>query len=88
MPITAGVSGSPVIDANNEVIGVMIENPIPEIADLTQLIQAELVQKPQGGVFIGGFNTNKVLAEIAYILTGFVSSGAGYAVSVSYLTSQ
>ena len=85
IPITSGVSGSPVINDANEVIGIVVENPIPEIADLTRLIQAQLQQQPMARVIIGGFDTNKVLAEIAYILTGFVSSGAAYAVPISYL---
>jgi len=85
IPITAGVSGSPIIDDSDDVVAITVENPIPEIADLTNLVKTQLQSKPGANIMIGGVDTNKTLAEIAFILTNFVSSGAGYAVPVSYL---
>lgn len=83
MPITPGASGSPVLDDNDEVIGVVSENPTVWFGDLNNLIQ-------YGQQVNGGFNAPvsdlpKMLAKLAWIVQDFESSGAGLAVPVSYL---
>jgi hypothetical protein len=84
MPITAGASGSPVISESDEAIGIVSEIPVQWTAELSRLVQA--MQNGQGsGITLNGFDTTKILADLALIVREFESPGAGLAVPTSYL---
>jgi hypothetical protein len=86
MPITPGASGAPLIADDDSVVGVVAEVPVAALDDLNKIMEAYLSSAPSNGrVIIGGFDTNKVLAEVAYIVMEFESPGSGFAVHISYL---
>jgi len=84
MPILAGASGSPVISDADEVVGVISEVPTVWTRDLQELVQKGLVPS---GIQIGGFDTNRLLAQLALVVHEFESPGSGLAVPISYLRS-
>jgi S1-C subfamily serine protease len=85
MPITPGSSGSPVISDDDKVVAVISEVPVIWLDDLSKLIQA-MMERPGGsGVLLSGFDTTKLLAQLAWIVQQFESPGSGFAVPVSYL---
>ena len=86
MPISPGASGAPLINEQDEVVAVIVEVPVPAIDDIQKLIQVYTRNQPRSSVaIIGGFETNKVLAELAFIVQEFESPGSGQAVPLSYL---
>ena len=85
MPITPGASGSPLIDDNDKIAGVVTEVPVAELSDITSLIQIYAEGKATGAIIVSGFDTNKILAELAFLVTQFESPGSGYAVPIHYL---
>lgn len=85
MPITPGASGSPVVADDDSVVGVISEVPVLWSEDLSRLIQA-MMASPQGsGILLSGFDTTKLLGQLAWIVHEFESPGAGLAVPVTYL---
>ena len=84
-PITPGASGSPLIDDNDKIAGVVTEVPVAELSDITSLIQIYAEGKATGAIIVSGFDTNKILAELAFLVTQFESPGSGYAVPIHYL---
>jgi S1-C subfamily serine protease len=80
MPITAGASGSPVIDDSNHAIGVISESPILWTRDLENIATVT-----DSGIKISGYDTNAILGQLATIVHEFESPGSGYAVPLSYL---
>jgi S1-C subfamily serine protease len=85
MPITRGASGSPVISEADEAIGVVSEIPIIWTQELARLVQGYATKGSGTGVFIGGFDTTKLLAQLAWVVSEFEAPGAGLAVPLSYL---
>jgi S1-C subfamily serine protease len=86
MPVTSGASGGPVIADDDDVIGIITENPGVWFNDLNNLIA-------YGQEVDGGFNApvsdlSKMLAKLAWVVHEFVTSGAVLAVPVSYLEAQ
>jgi S1-C subfamily serine protease len=84
MPILPGASGSPVISDDNRVIGVVSEVPMIWTGDLTELIQRGL---GGSGPLLSGFDTNRLLAQLALVVHEFESPGSGLAVPISYMRS-
>jgi S1-C subfamily serine protease len=80
MPITAGASGSPVIDDSDHAIAVISESPMVWTHDLENIARVT-----NSGVVISGFDTNAILGQLASIVHEFESPGSGWAVPVSYL---
>ena len=86
MPSTAGASGGPIIGDDGHVIGVLTENPIFWSNDLNALMQLE--EQPEGGSNAAPSESPKMLAKLAWVMKEFLTSGAGFAVPVSYLQAQ
>jgi S1-C subfamily serine protease len=85
MPITAGASGSPLIDDDDHVIGVITEVPVVAIDDINALIESYSHNGPRAQILLGGFDTNKMIAELGYVVREFESPGSGLAVPIYYL---
>jgi S1-C subfamily serine protease len=85
MPITSGASGSPLIADDGTVIGVISEIPIVWTTDLTSLVRKYQTNDSHPQILISGFDTNKILSELAYVVSEFESPGAGLAVPIQYL---
>ncbi len=85
MPVTAGASGSPIITDADESVGVISEIPVHWTQELTRLVQKMSGNQNGSGVILSGFDTTKILAELAWIVREFESPGAGIAVPLSYL---
>jgi S1-C subfamily serine protease len=83
MPITPGVSGGPVLADDNDVIGVVTENPTIWFNDLNSLIAYG--QQTNGGFNAPVSDLPKLVSKLAWVTHEFLSSGAGLAVPVSYL---
>ena len=86
MPSTTGASGGPIIGDDGRVIGVLTENPIFWSNDLNALIQ--LGEQQEGGSNAAASDPPKMLAKLAWVMKEFLTSGAGFAVPVSYLEVQ
>jgi len=86
MPITPGASGGPVVADDNDVIGVVTENPAIWFNDLSNLIA--IGQQTNGGFNAPVSDLPKIVAKLAWVTHEFLSSGAGLAVPVSYLEVQ
>jgi hypothetical protein len=84
MPITPGTSGSPVIADDDTVVGVISEVPVVWVQELSMLIQT-MMRQGGSGILLSGFDTTKLLAQLAWIVQQFESPGAGIAVPISYL---
>ncbi len=82
MPVTAGVSGSPLIDDNNRVLGAIVENPVIIPNDIASLVHSYMNGGPGTRMYVGGVDPNQMIAELSFVVTEFESSGAGYAVPV------
>jgi S1-C subfamily serine protease len=86
MPITPGVSGAPVIDDSDHAIGVISEIPVVVTDDIQKIISVFGEGRvPGSGITLSGFDTTKILGELAFVVVEFESPGAGFAVPVSYL---
>jgi S1-C subfamily serine protease len=85
MPITEGASGSPLLDDDDEVVGVVSEIPVVALKDIQDIIAAYVGSGRGSGVLIGNFDTNRIVSELAYVVTGFETPGSGYAVPISDL---
>jgi S1-C subfamily serine protease len=83
MPSTAGAAGGPIIEDDGHVIGVLTENPIFWSNDLNALIKLE--EPPEGGSNAAPSEPPKMPAQVAWVMKEFLTSGAGFAVPVSYL---
>jgi S1-C subfamily serine protease len=83
MPITAGASGSPVIDDSGKAIGVVSEIPVLWTQDLENI--SKVAQMGTSGIKISGFDVTKTLGELAVVVREFESPGSGYAVPISDL---
>jgi S1-C subfamily serine protease len=83
MPSTTGASGGPIIGDDGHVIGVLTENPIFWSNALNALIQ--LGEKEEGGSDAAASEPPQMLAKLAWVMKEFLTSGAGFAVPVSYL---
>jgi hypothetical protein len=68
------------------VIGVLTENPIFWSNDLNALNQ--LAEQQAGGSNPATSEPPKMLAQLAWVMKEFLTSGAGFAVPVSYLQGQ
>lgn len=88
MPITAGASGSPVVNANDEAIAVISALPRLWTGDLQKLIAAFQTRKGGSGILLSGFDTTQILAQLALIVREFESPGAALAVPVHYLEQE
>ena len=86
MPYTTGASGGPIIGDNGRVIAVLTENPIFWSNDLNALIQ--FGEQQEGGSNSAASEPPKMLAKLAWVMKEFLTSGAGFAVPVSYLEVQ
>jgi len=85
MPITPGASGAPVIDDNDQVVGIMSESPIIITNDIQSIIKTFGTTGLGSGITLSGFDTTKILAELAWVVSQFETPGSGYAVPVQYL---
>jgi S1-C subfamily serine protease len=85
MPVTAGASGSPLIDDHDEAIGVISEIPVQWSSELSRLALTASNSPGGSGIVISGFDTTKLLGDLALIVKEFESPGAGIAVPVIYL---
>jgi S1-C subfamily serine protease len=86
MPITPGASGSPVIDDSGQAVGVVSEAPMIWTQDLENI--SKLASSGRGsGVLLSGFDTTKILGQLAVVVHEFETTGSGYAVPVSGLKS-
>lgn len=84
MPITPGASGAPVIDDSGKVVALISESPMIWTQDLENISQ--LGRSGQGsGILMSGFDTTKILGELAAVVHDFETTGAGYAIPVSSL---
>jgi S1-C subfamily serine protease len=86
MPSTTGASGGPIIGDDGRAIGVLTENPIFWSNDLNALIQ--LGGQQEGRSDSAASEPPKMLAKLAWVMKEFLTSGAGFAVPVSYLEVQ
>jgi S1-C subfamily serine protease len=86
MPSTTGASGGPIIGDDGHVIGVLTENPVFWSNDLNALIQ--LGEKQEAGSAPAASEPPQMLAKLAWVMKEFLTSGAGFAVPVSYLEVQ
>jgi hypothetical protein len=68
------------------VIGVLTENPVFWSNDLNALIQ--LGEKQEASSDAVASESPKMLARLAWVMKEFLTSGAGFAVPVSYLQVQ
>ncbi len=84
MPITPGASGSPVIDDSGQAIGVISEAPMIWTQDLESITHVAGVDS---GLKFGGYDTVKILGQLAIVVHKFETTGSGYAVPVSFLKS-
>lgn len=84
MPITPGASGGPLVDDRDEVIGVISQVPVIWSQDLQQIINVYATTGRSSGVLISGFDVNKLVAQLAFIVHEFETSGSGLAIPVSY----
>jgi S1-C subfamily serine protease len=94
MPISPGLSGSPIIDSDNQVVGIVTQagSSTPMVDLLIQLNHANAfgVQQPQTALIPGqpmniNLNAFSILAEYAEHLRNFASPGYGDAVPIRYL---
>jgi S1-C subfamily serine protease len=85
MPITAGASGSPVIDDSGHAIGVISEAPILWTQDLENITR--VAGGTGSGIRLSGYDVTKTLGELAVVVREFESPGSGYAVPISGLKS-
>ncbi len=93
MPISAGLSGSPIIDGNNRVIGIltMAGASTPELDALIQLNRLNAFAVPpqpaaaQPGQRQVTLNPFSLVAQLAENLKNFASPGYGDAVPIRYL---
>ncbi|MDR3674377.1 MAG: serine protease [Acidobacteriota bacterium] len=86
MPSTTGASGGPIIGDDGRAIGVLTENPVFWSNDLNALIQ--LGGQQEGVSNSAASEQPKMLAKLAWVMKEFLTSGAGFAVPVSYLEGQ
>jgi hypothetical protein len=86
MPSTAGASGGPIIADDGRVIGVLTQNPIFWSNDLNALIQLGEQQKRDSDA--AASESPQMLPKLTPVMEEFLSSGAGYAVPLSYLQAQ
>jgi hypothetical protein len=86
MPITLGVSGSPLISDANEVVGVLSEEPVINSNDISEIERRfGGGQNINSGSLTAGFDLPKIVGELAWTMLQFESPGAGYAVPSLYL---
>jgi S1-C subfamily serine protease len=85
MPITAGASGSPLMLDDDSVVGVISEIPRVWTEDLSRLTKAMMSSPSGSGILLSGFDTTKLLGQLAWIVHEFESPGVGLAVPISYL---
>jgi hypothetical protein len=94
MPISPGLSGSPIIDSDNRVVGIVTQagSSTPMVDLLIQLNHANVfgVQQPPAEPIPGqpmnvNLNAFSILAEYAEHLRNFASPGYGDAVPIRYL---
>jgi S1-C subfamily serine protease len=83
MPLTPGADGGPMIADNGDVIGVITGGPVTWFNDLNALVQREL--GADGGLSEPTSDPQKLVARLAWVVQEFATSGAGFAVPVSYL---
>jgi S1-C subfamily serine protease len=84
MPITAGASGSPVIDDSGHAVGVISESPVLWTQDLENITK---VAGSGSGITMSGFDAVKILGQLAVVVHEFESPGSGYAAPISGLKS-
>jgi hypothetical protein len=85
MPISPGISGSPIIDDENKVIGVVTQSgawgfDLEQLTELQRMRDSNPNQAPPGTI-----DPLAALAHLASILHEFESPGYGDAVPLSYL---
>ncbi|MFI4936073.1 MAG: serine protease [Caulobacterales bacterium] len=85
MPLTRGSSGAPAIKDDNTTLGVVTEIPVLWTAALSDLVKTYANNdRPSGGA-VAGFDTTKLLAQLAFIVSEFETPGSGTVVPISYL---
>jgi S1-C subfamily serine protease len=82
MPITPGSSGSPIVNDDNQVVGVISESPVLWTQELEQVTH---VAGRGSGITISGFDAVKLIGQLAVVVHEFESPGSGYAVPISDL---
>lgn len=87
MPISTGVSGSPVIDDENRVVGIvtLAGASTRDIDQLIQLNRLNAFAVPPAGPNQVTLNVFSVVAQLAESLRAFASPGYGDAVPIRYL---
>jgi hypothetical protein len=89
MPISPGISGAPIIDDENRVIGVVTtagvwRQDLEQLTEFQRMRDSQPTPAPPPGIFDLGAAT----AHLALILHDFASPGYGDAVPLSYLQTK
>ena len=89
MPVTQGVSGSPLLDQDGNVIGVMIEIPVVNFEEIHKLMSFSSEHKNVQALDVEfgniHFDPLRISFELSFIVEGFETPGFGLAVPVSDL---
>ncbi len=89
MPITPGLSGSPLISDSDEAVGVISGEPVIGSHDIAEIAQRfGGMRNVSSGSSIAGFDLPKIVGQLAWMMIDFESPGAGFAVPFQYLNSS
>jgi len=89
MPITQGLSGSPVISDSDEVVGLISGEPVigsREVSEIARRFGG--MRNVSSETSTAGFDLPKIVGQLAWIMMNFESPGAGFAVPSVYLNSS
>lgn len=87
MPITLGLSGSPVISDSDEAVGLISGEPVVGSHDIWEIARRfGGMRNVSSGSSTAGFDLPKIVGQLGWIMTEFESPGAGFAVPSVYLS--